>query len=55
MSRLLCCLLFILLVIPLLVAYLVCAILASIFGRTDSCKPILDLLNKLAACCSGKK
>jgi hypothetical protein len=55
MQRLLCCILYIIVVGPMLLAYLICAILAAIFGHPEKCQPIMDQLNKLAACCSGKK
>jgi len=54
MGRFFCCLLFIILAIPLLLIYLICAILAAIFGQPEKCKPILEQLNKLSRCCSGK-
>jgi hypothetical protein len=54
MCRFLCCLLFFILAIPLLLAYLICAMLAAIFGQPEKCKPILDKLNKLSRCCNGK-
>ena len=55
MSRFICCLLYILLVIPLMIAYIICAIIAAIFGNPEKCSPILERIKKLSECCSGKR
>jgi hypothetical protein len=39
----------------LLIAFLICSVLAAIFGQSDRCQPILDQIMKLSQCCSGKR
>ena len=59
MTQIACCLLFLILVLPLVIIYLLCLLFGSIFVGPDraraGCQPILDQITKLANCCSGKR
>lgn len=57
--QVLCCLAYIVVVVPMLIAWILCLIIFSIFVGTAAaarhCQSILDKLEALRACCAGKK
>ena len=59
MKRLLCCLGWLILSPVLIIAFYLCMVFgAFFFGPREAarrCQPILDKINALAACCSGKE
>lgn len=58
MKRFLCCLGWLVLSPVLIIAFYLCMLVGALFfGPWEAarrCQPILDKINELAACCSGK-